>query len=845
VVSDFATIVVHPNFVNRANQPTTLTLDDLLTPEGLATLAAIFDDPRRFESAETPESVTQRMAGEFAQLADRLRAAGHDAPQVAHFLIRLLFCLFAEDVGLLPDRLFGRLVERTRRQPAAFDAQVRQLFAAMSMGGWFGADQVPHFDGGLFDDDSVLALDEEALALLARIVPADWAAIEPSIFGTLFERGLDPGKRSQLGAHFTSRDDILLVVEPVLMAPLRRRWAEVQAQAGVLAQRRDATRGQKRANLDKQLQNLLVDFSLELAKVRVLDPACGSGNFLYLALLSLLDLWKEVYNRMLALGLTGMQPLPGLAPSPGQLYGIEINEYAHELAQATIAIGYIQWLRNNGFGHPPEPILQPLQTVRRMDAILQVAGGMLQVAGGMLQVAGGMLQVAGAGVREPEWPAVDVIIGNPPFLGGKRLRSELGDAYVDALFGLYNGRVPRECDLVCYWFEKARAQIEAGKAKRAGLLATNSIRGGANRKVLERIKATGDIFWAQSDRNWILEGAAVRVSMVGFDSAEETSRTLDDQAVLAINSNLAASIDLTRAHRLAENANLSFMGVTPAGSFDIPEATARAWIDLPVNPNGRPNSDVLRPYFNGMDLTRRTRGVWIIDFGVGMALEQASLFEAPFEHLVKQVKPERALNNRQAYREKWWLFAESRPAMRAALAPLKRYVGTSMVSKHFLFSWIPSEVLPANLLIVVAREDDYFFGVLHSKPHELWSLRLGTSLEDRPRYTPTTTFETFPFPWPPGREPLDDPRVEAIAAAARELVRLRDAWLNPPDASEAELKKRALTNLYNARPTWLDNAHKRLDAAVFAAYGWLSDLSDEAILERLLALNGERAGASS
>jgi hypothetical protein len=170
-----------------------------------------------------------------------------------------------------------------------------------------------------------------------------------------------------------------------------------------------------------------------------------------------------------------------------------------------------------------------------------------------------------------------------------------------------------------------------------------------------------------------------------------------------------------------------------------------------------------------------------------------------------------------------------------------------MVSKHFLFSWIASKVLPANLLIVVAREDDYFFGVLHSKPHELWARGLGTQLREAEsgfRYTPTTTFETFPFPWPPGQEPLDDPRVEAIAAAARDLVRLRDAWLNPPDASEADLKKRTLTNLYNARPTWLDNAHKTLDAAVFAAYGWPSDLSDEAILERLLALNGERVKLS-
>jgi hypothetical protein len=852
VVSDFATIVVHPNFVNRLNQPTTLTLDDLLTPEGLATLRAIFSDPRRFESAETPESVTQRMAGEFAQLADRLRAAGHDAPPVAHFLIRLLFCLFAEDAGLLPDRLFGRLVERTRRQPAAFDAQLRQLFAAMSTGGWFGVDKIPHFDGGLFDDDSVLALDEEALALLARIVPADWAAIEPSIFGTLFERGLDPAKRSQLGAHFTSRDDILLVIEPVLMAPLRRRWVEVQAQADVLVQRRDGAKGQKRANLDKQMQNLLVDFSLELAKVQVLDPAAGSGNFLYLALLLLLDLWKEVYNRMLALGLTGMQPLPGIAPSPGQLYGIEINEYAHELAQATIAIGYIQWLRNNGFGHPPEPILQPLQTVKRMDAILgrvdKEAGRQVDKEGGR-QVdkeggEGGKGGKEGAEVWEPAWPAVDVIIGNPPFLGGKRLRSELGDAYVDALFGLYDGRVPRECDLVCYWFEKARAQIEAGKAKRAGLLATQAIRGGANRKVLERIKHTGDIFWAESDRNWILDGATVHVSMVGFDAGDESSRALNGQSVASINSNLGASVDLTRAFRLPENANLSFMGVTPAGSFDIPEALARSWMALPLNPNGRPNSDVLRPYFNGIDVMRRPRNVWIVDFGVGTSLDQAALYQEPFEYVVENVKPKR-LQQRSTIGQ-WWLHERPRPDMRNALSTLSRYIGTSMVSKHFLFSWIPSEVLPANLLIVVAREDDYFLGVLHSRPHELWARGLGTQLREAEsgfRYTPTTTFETFPFPWPPGQEPLDDPRVEAIAAAARDLVQLRDAWLNPPDASEAELKKRTLTNLYNARPTWLDNVHKKLDAAVFDAYGWPVNLSDEEVLERLLALNLERATA--
>ncbi|MGB4803646.1 MAG: DNA methyltransferase, partial [Anaerolineae bacterium] len=617
----------------------------------------------------------------------------------------------------------------------------------------------------------------------------------------------------------------LLIVEPVLMAPLRRRWATVQEQAQGLANQRDQAKGPKRSGLHKKLQDLLVDFASDLARVSVLDPAAGSGNFLYLALLSLLDLWKEVYDRMLALGLTAVSPLEGIAPTPGQLYGIEVNPYAHELAQATIWIGYIQWLRSNGFGAPPEPILKPIQTVRRMDAILAY-------------------DASGRPV-EPAWPPADVIIGNPPFLGGKRLRSELGDVYVNKLFDLYGGRVPREADLVCYWFEKARTQIEQGKAKRAGLLATQGIRGGANRKVLERIKASGDIFWAQSDRDWILDGATVHVSMVGFDAGVETSRMLNGQAVTVINADLTATSDLTAAQRLPENFGLSFMGVTPAGSFDVPESQAREWIALPLNPNGRSNKDVLRPYFNGIDLTRRPRNVWIIDYGLDTPIAEAALYEIPFEYLRKHVQPERSKNNRQAYRERWWLHAEARPAMRAALQPLRRYIGTSMVSKHFFFSWLPSEVLPANLLIVVARDDDYFFGVLHSRMHELWARRMGTQLreaESGSRYTPTTCFETFPLPWPPGQEPVDDGRVQTIATAARELVRLRGAWLDPPGAGEAESKKRTLTNLYNARPTWLDHAHKKLDAAVLAAYGWPTGLTDEEILARLLALNLARAG---
>jgi len=665
-----------------------------------------------------------------------------------------------------------------------------------------------------------LELDSEGLDILVRISGLDWTNIEPSIFGTLFERSLDPSKRSQLGAHYTGREDILLIVEPVLMAPLRRRWEEVRQEASDLARRRDEAKTTRtKNNRQKDLTNLLTGFATELAQVRVLDAACGSGNFLYVALKLLLDLWKEVSSLASDLGLPRMYPLPSFSPSPEQLYGIEINAYAHELAQATIWIGYIQWLHENGFGRPSEPILKPLDTISQMDAILAYDEEEQPV--------------------EPEWPEADVIIGNPPFLGDKKMRAELADKYVDDLRRLYADYIPGQSDLVCYWFEKARAMIEAGRAKRAGLLATNSIRGGANRQVLERIKQTGDIFWAQSDRDWILEGAAVNVSMIGFDDDTESSRILDDQPVRHIAADLTGVIDLTIARKLTENQGIAYIGPSPHGRFDIAANLAEKMLSAPPNINDRPNSDVVRPVASAIDLVRRSRQMWTIDFGI-MSLEESSQYEIPFEYVKEHIYPIRSKNRRAAYAEKWWQYGEARPGMRAALVGKKRFIITPRVAKHRIFGWLESKVLANDGVVVFARNDDYFFGVLHSKVHEPWALRKGTSLEDRPRYSQTFTFETFPFPWPPSQEPQDDPCVQAIAQAARELVEKRDRWLNPEGATEKELKKRTLTNLYNARPTWLDLAHRKLDEAVLDAYGWPHDLSDEDILERLLELNLER-----
>jgi type II restriction/modification system DNA methylase subunit YeeA len=610
----------------------------------------------------------------------------------------------------------------------------------------------------------------------------------------------------------------LLIVEPVLMLPLHRRWKEVRAQAEELHNKWQATNssGGAKTRLRRRLEKLLHAFADEIADTRVLDPACGSGNFLYVALRQLLNLEKDVIALSADLGLGMFFP----TVSPEQLFGIEINEYAHELAQATIWIGYIQWLRENGFGQPSEPILKALDNIHQMDAILA-------------------FDDAGNPV-EPEWPEADVVIGNPPFLGASKLRAELGDEYVERLFALYRQRLSGFSDLCCYWFEKGRSLIEQGTLRRVGLLATQGIRGGANRKTLEQIKKTGDIFWAQSDRNWILEGAAVHVSMIGFDKGAEDLRKLDGKHVETIHANLTASIDITRAATLAENDRVSYIGPSPKAPFDIPGKVAKSMLESPPNPNGRRNSDVVRPIVSAIDLAKRNRSLMTIDFGL-MSMEAAAQYEKPFEYVKLNVLPVRMEHQRAVYRQRWWQYARPRVEMREALEGLSRFISTPRYSKHRFFVWLHPRVLSNDNTVVFAREDDYFFGVLHSKVHELWSLRQGTQLEDRPRYTPTTCFETFPFPWPPGKEPVDDPRVRAIATAAKDLVEKRDCWLNPEGADEAELKKRTLTNLYNQRPTWLDLAHKKLDNAVLDAYNWPNDLTDDEILERLLALNLERA----
>jgi type II restriction/modification system DNA methylase subunit YeeA len=803
VVCDTDRIVVHTNFTNTVKQKHEIPLEKIEDAESLRILRAVFTNPDSLRPQRTPDKVTEEAAARVAELADRLRARNVSAHDAAHLLMKLIFCLFAEDIGLLPAGLMTDILRQTSDDPSAFDEVIRQLFQAMANGGRVLLRKIDYFNGGLFADEETVPLQSDELAVLADVSRLDWSSIEPAIFGTLFERSLDPSRRAQLGTHYTSRHDIEDIIEPVLMAPLREEWAAVRERCDALA-----AKARARTRAQKDLQREVEAFMGRLASVKVLDPACGSGNFLYVALEKLNDLEKEV---MQATGPWRVQ-VPFRRIDPSQLHGLEIDPYAAELAQLTVWIGYLQWMHFNGYLGSDRPILRPLHNIEQRDAILATDQN--------------------GNPTEPEWPQADVIVGNPPFLGGKRLRTELGSDYVDRLFRLYEGRVPREADLCCYWFERARAQIATKKAGRAGLLATNSIRVGTQmRPVLQRIADAGGIFMAWSDREWVLDGAAVRISMVGFDDGTQQRPTLDGAEVPAINADLTAGLSLLNARPLRANVGISFMGDTKGGAFDIPEQAARAMLAAP-SPAGRSNADVVRPWCNGWDIARRRRGMWIIDFGCGVSEEDAALYEVPFEYVRQHIWPERKRNRRKAYAQRWWLHVEPRPAMRRALAPLTRYLVTVAVAKFRLFVWLPPQVLPDHSLFVFARDDDYFLGALHARPHETWSLRMASSLEDRPRYIPTTCFDPFPFP-----RPTDDQRA-AIAEAAKRLHEVRQSAL---DADP----KLTMTGLYNKRPTWLRNLHRNLDEAVFAAYGWPSDLSDDELLEKLLALNLERAEEES
>lgn len=881
VVCDRERIVIHTAFTGYPDEPREIRIDELIQPEARQLLRWVFTEPGKLRPEKSTAAITAQAAGQFAQLAAAMRQRGLDGQRVAHFLVQCLFCMFAEDEALLPGGIFTGLLTSAGSDADKAARRIEKLFQAMqNRAGEYGDHDIAWFNGGLFKTIQIPPLAQADLQALHRAAAQmDWRAIDPTIFGTLFERGLDPAARAPLGAHYTDTATIGKLIGPLITEPLAHEWTAVHQQLLALAPAFGtvAARGKGKTRPNDALQKgyaLFRGFLARLNALRVLDPACGSGNFLYLVLIALRDVEKRAHIDALELGLPAEL---GMQTGPHNILGLEINEFAAELARVTVWIGDIQWCRRNGYPHAIDPILQPLDGIEHRDALLNPDGS------------------------EAAWPSADVIVGNPPFLGGSRKRGELGDAYFDALNKVYADHVPGGADLVCYWFHKAWQQMGAGQLQAAGLVATQALRAGSNRKVLDAIVTDTRIFEAWGDEAWVNDGAAVRVSLVGFGPYFGLKRPhrLDGADVQAIHADLTAGdgLDMTRAKALDDNRDASFEGTKKYGDFDIPGTTARQWLKQP-NPNGRPNSQVVKPWANGQDVAKRPSDTWIIDFGSELCEPEASLFELPYKHAATFVKPLRK-------DRRWWLHERPRPEMRSNLAGLQRYASTVRVSKHRFFVWLDAHILPDTRLCVIARADDTTFGILSSRMHELWSLANASmhGVGNDPTYNGKSCFETFPFPagltprdtrgWgaagpisealphegqphPSPTSPKQTPaqgsphsNAHAIAQAAQHLNRLRENWLNPPEwvdwvitpeeekagfpqrpvakpGHEADLKKRTLTNLYNARPAWLQMAHQTLDDAVAHAYGWADytpEMPDDEILKRLLALNLQRAAA--
>ena len=742
VVCDRLTIRIHTQFNGHPSETHTVLLPELAQPEKQALLRRLWLDPESFRPKKTSRDITEAAAKSFATLADGLRKRGGDADEVAHFLTQCLFCFFAEDVGLLPGRMFEGLVNNRSLTSDRLATGLNNLFTVMRDGGLYGNDDIPWFNGGLFKKIKVPPLTILDMTELRNAAALNWSAIDVSIFGTLFERGLDPAKRSQLGAHYTDPATILRIVEPVLSRPLLQQWELIAHDIrGLMAKstvkKRAAIKlpGQKKKDASpgdrsyQQAQRLFIGWLDQLRDYRVLDPACGSGNFLFLGLKALKDVEHKSH---LDAETMGLDREADLVTGPHNVLGIELNEYAAELARVTVWIGEIQWRMAHGYEFKRNPVLEPLDHIECRDALITVRAES---------------PTAHDEPVEAAWPKASVVIGNPPFLGGSKKRRELGDDYFEALDTVFKGRVPGGADLVCYWFEKARKAIKSNGLGAAGLVATQSIRSGSNRVVLDAIRKNTRIFDAWSDEPWVNDGAAVRVSLISFGWGE--CCFLNGVKVDQITAELGSEVgtDMTIAKPLAANAGVSFEGTKKYGDFDISGDVARFWLRLP-NPHGRPNSDVVKPWCNGQDVARRPSDTWIVDFGAHTPEADASLFEAPFTHISRSVFPERAKVRSEQTRRLWWIHERPRVSLRDALLALPRFIVTPRVAKHRFFVFLDASVLPDTRLNVITRSDDMTFGILSSRMHEAWSLANASmhGVGNDPTYNAKSCFETFPFP---------------------------------------------------------------------------------------------------
>jgi hypothetical protein len=866
----------------------------------------IFSDPQKRNPAHIAAQVTREVAADLAELARSLedpaslkrgetsssplfKGGWGGSPQaVASFLMRCIFTMFAEDVGLLKEKLFTEALEtRWLPNPKSFRPEVEALWQAMNDGTNFGFHgRLLRFNGGLFADSTAFELTAAQLEVLLKAAKREWKDVEPAIFGTLLERALDPKERSKLGAHYTPRSYVERLVRPVVMEPLQERWVEVQAEAKKLLDNGDLepTAAQK-----KKAVAVLEAFLKELQEVRILDPACGSGNFLYVTLDLLKGLESEVLRRLEDVTGQAQLRLDIDQVNPSQFLGIEINPRAAAIADLVIWIGYLKWhFKRFGNIPPVEPVLREYKNIECRDAVLAYDGkepDIDPVTNKPRTRWGGRLMkhpVTGENVPDPtdqipiyryinprpaEWQEADYIVSNPPFIGNYRMREVLGDGYTETLRQAYKN-VSDTVDYVMYWWDKAAELVRLEKIEKFGFITTNTIRQVWQRKVIDfhlNQKKPIQLIFAIPDHPWVDGGAAVRIAMTGAELANSTTSrqifqlgtilsesegqtpeekadlvTISYQKVGQIFSNLKSGANVSSTVLLKSNQRLCSRGVELNGTgFCITEGDIK---------NIEP--EVVYRYLNGRDLLYVSRNLMIIDlFGLTES-EVFNQYPKSYQWVYERVKPQRDQNNRKSYRENWWLFGEPRSNFRPAIRDLKRYIASVETAKHRVFVFVEPTIVSDNTIIAVALENAYFLGTLSSHIHTIWALAVGGDLGgNTPRYNKTRCFDPFPFPdpTPEQKQKIRDLGERLDSHRKRVQEQHRDATITlmynllekmragePFSDKDREYNDKALVST-------LKQIHDELDAAVFEAYGWPQSLSDDEILERLVALNAERA----
>ncbi len=838
--------------------------------EHVALLRDIWNDPTVRDPRRYAQAITVEIAGLLAELASTLEARGHDPERVARFLIRCVFSMFAEDVKLLPDKAFTRLLDAVMPSgPDAFVQAAHTLWRAMDSGEMFGYHRLLRFNGHFFAQAEALPLERAEVELLRRASAADWSAVEPSIFGTLLVRALSAEERHRLGAEYTPRAFIERLVRPTVEEPVRERWTAVQAEVMQLRERGRA--------VDVRLAvTRLTEFHAWLRGLQILDPACGSGNFLYVTMHALKRVEVEVF-RLLAETQGGQLGVRLAEIDPSQFHGIEVKAWAREIAELTLWIGFYQfWRQQHGDVQPDEPLLRDTGTLEHRDAVLAWDSirhvpekDRLDPTPRIVHPVTGQLvpdptkklkYYEYVGARQAEWPQANFIVGNPPYLGRHRKRDALGDGYVDAISAAYP-TMNDSVDFVMYWWWIAAERVAKGATIRAGLITTNSIVQGFNAEIVRGAVGRGvRIVWAAPDHPWTdgSDDADVRVAMtvieLGNASQADAIRVdVDDSAAIInvvsvprLNADLSAFADVDGAATVALRANggLAMRGVQPQGAgFQLEAAEGER---LRVDDRNRA---VVRHHRNGRDLAARARGRYIVDFAL-LSEADARSYPGPFNLVLDRVKPERLANSRAAYARYWWRLGEPRPGLRAALAPISRFVVTPETTAHRFFTFLESTISIDNSVVAIACDIGFLLGSLSSRIHLLWATAAGTRLGvgNDSRYNNPRCFDAFPFPDPPPAlraqiaalaESLDAHRKSAIDRDVRvTMTGMYNVVAKLRTNEPLTPKERAVHEI--AACGVLRDMHDELDALVAEAYGWPWPMPDTEILDRLVALHDAR-----